>query len=136
MMNDFPAITAAIQVYLEGLYQCDTELLGRVFHPKAIYATADETPMLFRTMDEYFAVVAARVSPASRNEPRNDVIESIDLAGKNTALARVRCTFAAKDFVDFLTFVRVDGAWLIISKVFQMTDHTSENAPENAQKKQ
>ncbi len=124
-MTNYSAITAVIEDYLNGLYHCDTELLGRVFHPKAIYATADETPMLFRTMDEYFAVVVARVSPASRNEPRNDVIDSINFAGKNTAFARVRCTFAAKDFVDFLTFVRIDGAWLIISKVFQMTDQAS-----------
>lgn len=122
-MGDFQAVSNAISDYLDGLYLCDTDLLAQVFHPQAIYATADETPLLFRTMDEYFPVVAARTSPASRNEPRMSAIESIDFAGENTALARVRCTFAAKDFVDFLTFVRVDGNWRIISKVFQMTDH-------------
>lgn len=122
-MSDFQAVSNAINDYLDGLYLCDTDLLAQIFHPRAIYATADEEPLLFRTMDEYFPVVAARISPASRNEPRISAIDSIDFAGENTALARVRCTFAAKDFVDFLTFIRVEGNWHIISKVFQMTDH-------------
>lgn len=122
-MSDFQAVSNVINDYLDGLYLCDTDLLAHVFHPRAIYATADEEPLLFRTMDEYFPVVAARTSPASRNESRMSAIESIDFAGENTSLARVRCTFAAKDFVDFLTFIRVDGNWRIISKVFQMTDH-------------
>ena len=121
-MSDFQAVATVIGDYLDGLYHCDTDLLAQVFHPQAIYATADETPLLFRTMDEYFPVVAARTSPASRNEPRMGAIECIDFAGENTAFARVRCTFAAKDFVDFLTFVRVDDDWRIISKIFQMSD--------------
>jgi len=129
MMNDFSAVTEVINDYLDGLYHCDTDLLNRVFHPKAIYATADEVPMLFRTMAEYFPVVAARTSPASRNEARNDVIESVEFVGENTAFARVRCSFAGKDFVDLLTFVRTDGTWGIIAKVFQMTNHTT---PETA----
>lgn len=128
MMSDFSAITDVIRDYFDGLYHCDTDVLGRVFHPKAIYATADEAPMLFRTMDEYFPVVAARVSPASRNEPRNDIIESVEFAGENTAFARVRCSFGGKDFVDLLTFVRTDGAWRIMAKVFQMSDQATAKA--------
>lgn len=128
MMANFSAITSVINDYLDGLYRCDPELLGCVFHPQAIYATADETPMLYRTMNEYFPVVAARISPASRNEPKTGVIDSIEFAGENTAFARVRCTMAGIDYVDLLTFVRTDDTWRIIAKVFQMTDLDSVNA--------
>lgn len=81
--------------------------------------------MLYRTMDEYFPVVAQRVSPASRNDARRDVIESIEFAGENTAFARVRCSIGTKDFVDFLTLVRTNGAWRIIAKIFQITERES-----------
>jgi hypothetical protein len=81
--------------------------------------------MLHRTMDEYFPVVAKRVSPASRNEPRRDVVESIEFAGDNTAFARVRCSIGTKDFIDFLTLVRTDGTWRIMTKIFHMTERTS-----------
>ncbi|MEH6739401.1 MAG: 2-hydroxymuconate tautomerase family protein [Sulfitobacter sp.] len=86
-MTEFAAITGVVEAYFDGLYHADIELLGSVFHPKAIYATADETPLLYRTMDEYFPVVAKRVSPASRDEPRRDVIEGIQFAGENTAVS-------------------------------------------------
>lgn len=110
-----------LQDYFDALYYCDTGLLEKVFHPKAVYATADETPLLHRTMAEYVPVVAKRVSPASRGEARTDVIDEIQFAGDNTAFARVRCTMAGKAYVDFLTFVREGGRWRIMAKVFQIS---------------
>lgn len=121
-MTKFVALTGMIETYFDGLYHADAGKLATVFHPKAIYATADEMPLLYRTMDEYLPVVAERKSPASRNEPRRDLIESIEFAGENTAFARVRCSIGTKDFIDFLTLVRTDGAWWIMAKVFQITE--------------
>lgn len=115
-------IGAVLQDYFDALYFCDVDKLQRVFHPRAIYATADETPLLYRTMDEYVPVVAARQSPASRGEARRDHVDAIDLAGENTAFARVRCSIGPRDFVDFLTLVRADGRWQIIAKVFQIIE--------------
>ncbi len=117
-----PQITRLLTDYFDGLYDCDVEKLTSVFHPQAIYATADETPLLFRTMEEYLPIVAARQSPASRQEPRRDHIDEIQLAGDNTALARVRCSIGDRDFVDFLSLVRTDGQWWIIAKVFQIIE--------------
>lgn len=124
-MTEFAAVTGVVQTYFDGLYHADIERLGSVFHPKAIYATADEMPLLHRTMDEYLAVVAKRVSPASRNEPRRDVIEGIEFAGDNTAFARVRCSIGTKDFIDFLTIVRTDGKWKIMAKIFHLKERES-----------
>ena len=121
-MTDFAAVTGVLGTYFDGLYYADEDRLAIAFHPKAIYATADEVPLLYRTMDEYFPVVAKRVSPASRDEPRRDVIESIEFAGENTAFARVRCSIGTKDFIDFLTLVRTDGTWRIMAKIFQITE--------------
>jgi len=126
MSTAFQEIEALLQVYFDALYHCDTGKLTEAFHPKAIYATADETPLLYRTMEEYVPVVAARQSPASRNEVRRDVVESIQLAGANTALARVRCSIGERDFVDLLSLVRTDGRWRIISKVFQIIPRPAE----------
>ena len=125
MSTPFEAIGAVLQDYFDALYFCDVERLQRVFHPAAIYATADETPFLHRTMTEYFPVVAARQSPASRNEERRDHIDSIEFAGDNTAFARVRCSIGPRDFLDFLTLVRVDATWRIIAKVFHITERQS-----------
>lgn len=124
-MTEFATVISVLETYLDGLYYADIELLGSVFHPKAIYATADETPLLHRTMDEYFPVVAKRVSPSSRDEPRRDVIEGIQFAGDNTAFARLRCSIDTKDFIDFLTIVRTNGEWKIMAKIFHMKERES-----------
>lgn len=124
-MSRFADIEAVLRDYFDALYTCDVDLLGRVFHPLAIYATADETPLLHRTMPEYMKVVAARQSPRDRNEPRRDQIEDVQLAGENTALARVRCSIGSRDFTDFLTLVRTGGQWRIMAKVFQITERST-----------
>lgn len=115
-------ITGVLNDYFDALHFCDIDRLRRVFHPHAIYATADESPLLFRNMDEYTAVVAARQSPAARGERRRDQIDRIEVAGENTASAKVRCSIGHRDFVDFLSLVRVDDRWQIIAKVFQIIE--------------
>ncbi|MEM9632311.1 MAG: nuclear transport factor 2 family protein [Pseudomonadota bacterium] len=124
MSEAFQDLQSVIGDYFDALYHCDTDLLQKVFHPRAVYATADETPLLHRTVDEYVPVVAARQSPASRGETRRDAIDEIQLAGENTAFARVRCSIGSNDFVDFLTFVRSEGSWQIMSKIFQIKPRT------------
>ena len=67
-----------------------------MIHPRAQYVCVTDGSLLYRTMDEYFPIVEARPSPASRNEARCDRIISIELAGPVTAFARVECVIAPK----------------------------------------
>lgn len=120
-MTPFPEITTLLSDYFDVLYHCDLEKFDSVFHPQAVYATADEVPPLIMNMSDYRRVIAKRESPAMRNESRHDVIDSIEIAGKNTACARVRCTVEKKSYVDFLTLIHIDGKWKVIAKVFQVT---------------
>ena len=121
-MSDFSGVNETLNIYFDALYYCDTSKLAIAFHPKAIYVTADESPLLYRTMEEYFPIVTARKSGASRGEARRDVIDGIEFAGKNTAFARVRCSIGSRKFIDFLTLVRLEKRWQIMSKVFQITE--------------
>ncbi len=125
MNQRFREIEELLQTYFDGLYHCDLDRLKTVFHRDAVYATTDEGTPLIRDMETYFSVVAKRVSPASRKEARRDIVEAIDIAGENTALARVRCRIGPRDFVDFLSLIRIDGQWQIIAKVFQITQRQS-----------
>jgi Putative lumazine-binding len=112
------AIGPTLQLYFDGLYHSDTERLAEAFHRQAIYATVWGDDLVHMTMADYFPMVDARPSPASRGEPRTDRVVSIDFAGPVTALARVKCSIGPKHFTDLLTLVHVDGRWQIIAKVF------------------
>ncbi len=118
MSTDVLAIRALIQQYLDGLYHCDTALLAQVFHPRALYATAVGPQALFLSMEEYLPIVAQRDPPARTQAPRRERILSIDVCRPATALVKLECSFFQKDYVDFLTLVRVEQGWRIIAKVF------------------
>jgi len=121
-MSDFDGVIETLKIYFDALYYCDRDRLAVAFHPQAIYATADETPLLYRTMGEYFPIVAARESGASRGEVRRDIVDGIEFAGENTAFARVRCSIGQRSFVDLLTLVHEATRWRIIAKVFQIIE--------------
>lgn len=116
----FAAVAEVLQVYFDGLHHSDTQRLRRVFHPKAVYATAaGDSPIIWQ-MDEYFPVVDARPSPASRGEARTDRILSIEFVGPVTALAKLQCSIGPKHFTDLLTLILVDGRWQVVAKVFHV----------------
>ncbi|MEM8497790.1 MAG: nuclear transport factor 2 family protein [Pseudomonadota bacterium] len=119
--NNVPtAITAVIEEYFDALYEASESKMGAIFHTSGVYATADESPVLIRDKPSYLNVLRQRTSPASREETRKDSIDSIEMAGENTARAIVRCSIGNSDFIDFLTLVRDEGRWQIIAKIFHI----------------
>jgi hypothetical protein len=111
-------VIAVLQDYFDGLHHSDTQRLHRAFHPQAVYATAASDAPLILRMDEYFPIVDARPSPASRGEARTDQVVSIEFAGPVTAVAKLRCSIGPKHFIDLLTLIHVEGRWQVIAKVF------------------
>lgn len=114
----FEELVEVIGRYFTGLRHSDAAGLAEVFHPQALYACASEGTLTCLSMQGYLPMVAARPSPASRGEPPMDEIVSIAFAGPVTARATVKCAIGPKRFTDFLTFVKLDGRWRIIAKVF------------------
>ncbi len=120
--DNLAALVTCIETYLDGLYDSDIARLAQVFHPQAHYVTASGASLLMLDMPAYFAVVEKRPSPRSRGETRQDQIVSVDFAGPVTARAHVRCRFLGRQFDDFLTFIRTEAGWQIISKVFHYVE--------------
>lgn len=118
MNTDFNEISQLMQRYFDGLYRSDAGILADVFHPGARYICATDEKLVNLSMSEYLPIVAARPSPASRNEIRRDAIISIQFAGPNTAFVRAHCAVAERYFTDLLTLIKTGGTWRIIAKVF------------------
>ncbi|HSX93659.1 MAG TPA: nuclear transport factor 2 family protein [Hydrogenophaga sp.] len=112
------AVAQVLGRYFDGLHHSDVALLEQVFHPEAHYFSATDGSLLHLDMASYFPRVAQRPSPASQGHARSDRILSIEFAGPVTAFAKVECAIPPKAFMDFLTLVKLDGAWRIVSKVF------------------
>jgi Putative lumazine-binding len=115
---DFSGVTATLQDYFDGLYECDTSRFSRVFHPEAHYYCATDGELLHLDMAQCFAIIEKRPSPKSQGHVRNDRILSIEFAGPVTAFAIAECSIPGKAFIDFLTLVHLDGRWQIVCKAF------------------
>ena len=116
--NEYPAVAQALGTYYDGLYQGDTAMLRKIFHPDARYVTVSNGELLHLDMKAYLPKVEARASPASMGEPYGYTLESIEFAGTMTASVRMRSSMLGKHFIDFLSLIKVDDQWRIISKVF------------------
>lgn len=118
MASDRTEIEAQMQLYFDGLHYSDTKRLGQVFHPQARYVCATGDQIVNLSLSEYFPIVEARPSPASRSEERRDRLVSILMAGPKTAFVHAHCAIGPKFFTDFLTFIKDQDRWQIIAKVF------------------
>ena len=119
MSSEVVAIEKVLQVYFDGLYEGDTKKLGEAFHPSAHLYSADaggKAADLPRA--DWFKAVESRPSGKEKGSARADRIVSIDFAGPATAFAKVECQLPPRYFTDYLTLLKVDGRWQVISKSF------------------
>jgi 4-oxalocrotonate tautomerase len=72
-------------------------------------------------MAAVYAGVMRRSSPASRGERRHDRILALRIVGPTWAAAEVQLSIGPKLFTDLLSFLKLDGRWQIVSKVFGYT---------------
>jgi Putative lumazine-binding len=112
------AIKAVLQNYFDALYTGDADLFAQVLHPEARLYCATGGEFMTMTVPAYLDVVRGRASPASRNDPRDDKIISINIASPTTAHVRVSELFIPKHFVDDLTLIFVENRWQIVAKVW------------------
>ncbi|WP_448569527.1 nuclear transport factor 2 family protein [Thalassotalea ganghwensis] len=95
-MDSYQEINGVLQRYFDGLYHADADLLASVFHINAHYSCAVDKELIHLSMEEYFANVRQRQSPASLKLPRNDRVLAIDIVGQHTAMAKVQCVLAPR----------------------------------------
>jgi Putative lumazine-binding len=120
---EYSAILTLLAQYYDALYRCDTALLAKIFHPNAQYFTVSSGELLHLDMNAYFPIVEQRISPESSGESYQFSVEAIEFAGPVTAIARMRSSMFARDFIDLLTLIQLNGEWKIVSKVFHYTTH-------------
>lgn len=117
IMGDHEEVIAAVSEYCQGVYRGDIALLRKVFHPKAALFAEVRGQPYYRTLDDYLAVVANRASPQAGGESFRMKPVTIEVTHE-IAFAKVSCPMYDYRYVDYLSFVRQDGEWRIVNKLF------------------
>jgi hypothetical protein len=125
-MNDAPRsvgeVAALAQLYFDLIYRGDLALFDRVFSPRAQLAALEEGAVTVRSAQEYLAMLAGRPSPESSGAPREEEVIAIDLASHTQAFLKVRVRINQAVFVDYLTLLRGEDGWRIVSKTYHRLD--------------
>jgi len=118
--SSIESLTAAVQRYFDLMYDGDTSRFDRVFRSSAQLHGFREGKMTMWSAPAYKEVLEGRPSPKSLKAPREEEILMLDFASPTQALAKVRVRINANVFVDYLTFHRVEGEWLITAKGYHL----------------
>ena len=110
----------AVQRYFDLMYDADTSRFDSVFRSSAQLHGFQEGQMTMWTAQKFKEVLAGRPSPKSVNAPRQEEILLLDFASATQALAKVRVRINTIVFIDYLTYHRIDGEWMITSKAYHV----------------
>ena len=114
------ALSQAVKRYFDLMYDSDVAYFDRVFRSTAQLHGIRQGEMRLLTAQAYREALARAPSPRSQNAPRREEILLMDVASENQALVKVRVRINAILYVDYLSYHRVDGDWLITAKAFHV----------------
>jgi hypothetical protein len=118
-------LLSAIQIYFDALYTCDLALFDRIFHPACSLFDADEGTIAVDPIAAYRQVIAKRISPSRRSQPREDDIILIDWLSDASATVKVRLRIHENVFIDHLCLVKDKDGWRIVAKIWHLEKQTA-----------
>ncbi|MEY2826254.1 MAG: hypothetical protein RLZZ122_618 [Actinomycetota bacterium] len=105
--------------YFEVIHAQDMQLFDKVFHKDCTLYSTQDSELVIRPYALYREQVANRKSPKELGNPRKDEILEIDQISDSTAWAKVQLFQFGGIMQDYLNFLKIDGKWWIIAKLYQ-----------------
>ena len=124
MSDNLVKIENVIRIYLDLLYKGDIGLIESVFFQEATVSSVSDGKIISINLDGFRERIAARSSPESVGETRQDKIIMIDISSPTTAIVKLECMILNNHYTDYLSLIKVSEKWGIISKVFHMKHGT------------
>jgi hypothetical protein len=113
------AVRGAAEAYARALHACDTAALARLFHEGSHLYLSQDGVLTDWPRQRFLDRVGGR-EPAGSDADFE--IESVDLAGPEMAWVRLSVGVPPRRFRDYLNFLKIDGEWRVIAKVFRVVD--------------
>lgn len=119
-MIDENKIRTVIQTYFDGMYESSAEKCHAAFHPSAWISGWFEGKFTEANVTEWADFCRGiRPSPKDQGLPPRLDIKSIEIHG-DIASAWIIDDNVGASFRDILSFIRIDGEWLIYSKLWHV----------------
>ncbi|MDB4245335.1 nuclear transport factor 2 family protein [Amylibacter sp.] len=116
----------AVNLYFEGIHECDVFKLKEVFHPESSLFDADNGNIFVETIDAFLEDVSTRTSPASVGQVMKSEVLMIDYLSPISSTVKIRIQTHKNVFVDHLAFIKGQNGWKIVSKVWHLEKEEKE----------
>ncbi|QJB39372.1 nuclear transport factor 2 family protein [Chitinophaga oryzae] len=115
--KDSLAITQVLEeYYFKGIYTGDVPQLQKIYHPGTLLFGDVKGQPYAKTLAQYLDGVQHRQSPKDSGQPFKGKILEVR-AVRSIAVAEVRVKMYDFHYHEFLSFHKIDGQWLIVSKM-------------------
>jgi Putative lumazine-binding len=114
------ALWEAVERYFDLMFDGDVTRFDQVFAESAVLHGLREGSLRRLPAKDYKAALANNPSPKAKNAPRHQEILLIDFAAPTQAMVKVRVRIDALQYLDYLSYHRIDGTWLITAKSFHV----------------
>lgn len=118
MQAEIKEIVDFLEIYFVMLYEGDAATMEKVFHDGAHIAFVDNGEVVIANREILKGRIASRVSSKEAGVARKDNILSIDFINENYAMVKVDLVIVDKLFTDYLSLIKTNGQWVIVSKTF------------------
>ena len=115
--SDEAAIRQTIQYYFDGGQHRDSVALRKAFHPDARMLFARDGKLVVVPIGEYIARVAGSALKPGEVDSTRRRVTFVDVAG-DAAMATVELERPDAVVTDYMSLLKVDGRWLIVTKIF------------------
>ncbi|CEJ09970.1 Putative lumazine-binding protein [bacterium YEK0313] len=119
MSYDRSTIEAVVQLYFDGLYECDADKLAEAFHPSADLRWNENGELKVLGYKDWLGLVRQRTSPKSQGHPRHDFLVTVDRSDEKTAFVKVKCALPPRFFIDYLVLMKLSDGWRVVSKSYR-----------------
>lgn len=117
--EDTKAILAVIDTYIEGLRTGRVDLLQKCFHKEAImYGYSIENKITEGSVQHLYDIIE-KFGALKNVTSTNSVLHQT--SNTATVLAELKTTAPHENSTDYLSLMKINGEWKIISKVYHLS---------------
>ncbi|MEQ1645774.1 MAG: nuclear transport factor 2 family protein [Pyrinomonadaceae bacterium] len=113
--NDKDAVMIPLENYLKGHATGDGEYFKKAFHTEGSMIWIRDGKYTTRTFAEYIAGASGK--PPADEAQRKRRIGTVEVVG-NAAVATIILDYPTVKFTDYMTLLKINGEWKIVTKTF------------------
>lgn len=121
MENEQQAIRSTIETYVDGYLNAKKELVAKAFYSETRLYSLDEGKIDKTEMADWLKNLDDRSARQDIRRAELD-IGFIDITGE-TAVAKITLRFESRTFVDYLSFLKWNDAWVIVGKIYSVEEN-------------